>query len=100
MFVITIKQYILNKSAYLGDQDEHYQKTKRRIVFAYITLAFPSVMYSVFLGFFFVADELTTLGSVGLGIVGFLAPCCLLFSPPVMGKWLLNAEFILTQINI
>ena len=29
---------------------------------------------------------MTSLGSIGLGIVGLFIPCCFVFSPPVMGK--------------
>ena len=75
-----------NQTWFLGDEEELYQKTKRRIILAYIFLVFPSLTYSVCLGHFFLADELPSLGSIGMGVGGFIAPCCIIFSPVLMGK--------------
>ena len=69
----------------LGYHEELYQKTKRRIVLAYMFLAFPSLAYSAFLGFFFLEEELTSLSSIGMAIIGLVIPCCSIISPPVMG---------------
>ena len=70
----------------LGNQEKLYHKTKRTIILTYMYLAFPSLTFSVMMGFFFLVDEMTTIASIGHGIISFIIPCGLVFSPPVMSN--------------
>ena len=69
----------------IGAEKDIYQKIKRRIIFAYITLFLASVLYFIGATFFMFADEFTSLGSAGYGITYFIFYCCLVLTPPEIG---------------